>query len=50
MPEAIAHNKLAKSSIELRAAFEMATVAQILENDVFFQSEFGINAGLPLLT
>jgi hypothetical protein len=44
------YNKLAKSSMELMTAFDMAIVAQMLEKAVFRHSEFGIRAGLPLWT
>lgn len=44
------HNKAANSSMELMTAFDSAIVAQILEKDAFIQSEFGISAGLFLLT
>ena len=47
---AITHNRPAKSSKELITANEIAIVAQILENDIFFQTEFGISAGLFHLT
>jgi hypothetical protein len=44
------YNKLAKSSMELMTALDMAIVAQMLEKAVFRHSEFGIRAGLPLWT
>lgn len=44
------YNKLANSSIELITAFDSATVAQMLEKAVFFQSLLGISAGLSHLT
>jgi hypothetical protein len=45
-----AYNKLANSSIEVTTAVEMARIAQMLENAVFFHSELGMRAGLFLLT
>ena len=44
------HNRLAKSSMELITALERATVAQMLEKEVFLHSALGIRAGLPRLT
>lgn len=41
-----AYNRAANSSIELSTPFDMATMAQIVENEVFAHIEFGINAGL----
>lgn len=36
--------------MELITALERATVAQMLEKEVFFHSALGINAGLPRFT
>lgn len=41
------YNKLANSSIAVVTPNESAIIAQTLEKAVFFQSEFGIRAGLP---
>lgn len=43
------HNKPAKSSKPLITANDRVIVAQILENDEFFQIELGISAGLFFL-